>query len=76
MEEKRKGGAYSTDTKCVGLARLGADDQKIAAGSMKDLRDIDFGPPLHCLVVVGDAHPAEDEMLEIFRCQPTADSRA
>eukprot|EP00775_Hariotina_reticulata_P002686 gene2686-2987_t len=31
--------------------RLGADDQQIVAGSMQQLLDVDFGPPLHCLVL-------------------------
>jgi diphthine synthase len=51
----------------VGLARLGTSSQKIVAGSMKELLDIDFGPPLHSLVIVGDTHIMEEEFLMFFR---------
>lgn len=57
---------YSKETKCVGLARLGYKDQMIVAGRMKDLLDVDFGAPLHCLVIVGETHIVEEEMLEFY----------
>lgn len=66
IEEKRAESAYNEDTHCVGLVRLGSEMQKIVAGSMKDLLTIDFGPPLHCLVIVGKTHPLEKEMLEFY----------
>lgn len=28
--------------------------------------DIDFGPPLHSLVIVGETHPIEDEALKMY----------
>ncbi|XP_057782114.1 probable diphthine methyl ester synthase [Salvia miltiorrhiza] len=59
--------AYNEDTTCVGLARVGCEDQMIVAGSMKQLLTIDFGPPLHCLVIVGDTHPVEQEMLHFYQ---------
>lgn len=58
---------YSEDSTCVGLARVGCEDQVIVAGSMKQLLTIDFGPPLHCLVIVGETHPVEEEMLEFYK---------
>lgn len=66
IEEKRAESAYNEDTHCVGLVRLGSEMQKIVAGSMKDLLTIDFGQPLHCLVIVGKTHPLEEEMLEFY----------
>nr|GEU87914.1 probable diphthine methyl ester synthase [Tanacetum cinerariifolium] len=39
----------------------------VVAGSMKKLRTIDFGPPLHCLTIVGKTHPVEEEMLNFYR---------
>jgi len=59
--------AYGRDTLCIGVARLGSDDQKIVAGPMEKLLDIDFGPPLHCLIIVGETHPLEEEMLEFYK---------
>lgn len=59
--------AYSEDTMCVGFARLGSEDQKIVAGTMRQLESVDFGAPLHCLVIVGKTHPVEEEMLDFYR---------
>lgn len=53
VEQSRKEGAYGPDTLAVGLSRLGAPDQQIVAGSMQQLLEVDFGPPLHCLVIAG-----------------------
>lgn len=59
--------AYNEDTNCVGLARLGSEDQKIVAGTMRQLLAVDFGEPLHCLVIVGTTHPIEEEMLNMYK---------
>eukprot|EP01018_Ginkgo_biloba_P016763 Gb_41244 [translate_table: standard] len=66
IEKARGESAYDEDTICVGLARLGSEAQQIVVGSMKDLLTFDFGPPLHCLVIVGKTHPVEEEMLDFY----------
>eukprot|EP00816_Leptocylindrus_hargravesii_P002777 CAMPEP_0196813388 /NCGR_PEP_ID=MMETSP1362-20130617/36419_1 /TAXON_ID=163516 /ORGANISM="Leptocylindrus danicus, Strain CCMP1856" /LENGTH=270 /DNA_ID=CAMNT_0042189605 /DNA_START=32 /DNA_END=841 /DNA_ORIENTATION=+ len=66
-EETLKEGAYSRRSLCVGMARLGQPDQCIIAGAMEDLLKVDFGEPLHSLVVCGpDTHDLELEMLKQF----------
>lgn len=67
IEDLRKEGAYGADTLCVGVARLGSDSQKIVAATMAELRDVDFGPPLHSLIIAGDTHVIEDEILAAYR---------
>ncbi|XP_051123884.1 probable diphthine methyl ester synthase [Andrographis paniculata] len=67
VEQNNNESVCGEDTPCVGLARVGCEDQKIVAGSMKQLLDVEFGPPLHCLVIIGDTHPLEEEMLEFYR---------
>lgn len=67
IEESRGEGAYGPDTLCVGVARLGADSQQIVAGTMEELRHADFGPPLHSLVIAGDTHVIEMEILSAYR---------
>ncbi|KAL9251722.1 putative diphthine methyl ester synthase [Drosera capensis] len=57
---------YGEDTTCVGFARLGSKDQKIVVGTMRQLLTVDFGAPLHSLVIVGETHPVEEEMLCFF----------
>ncbi|KAK6115792.1 hypothetical protein DH2020_008061 [Rehmannia glutinosa] len=66
VEQNHMESVYNEDTTCVGMARIGCEDQVIVAGPMKQLLTIDFGPPLHCLVIVGDTHPVEEEMLEFY----------
>lgn len=39
----------------------------VVAGSMKQLLEVDFGPPLHCLVIVGETHPVEEEMMDFYK---------
>ncbi|CAI0382740.1 unnamed protein product [Linum tenue] len=72
--QKREGSAYDEDTDCVGFARVGSEDQKIVAGPMKQLLSVDFGSPLHCLVITGQTHPLEEEMLNIYRLNTKDDS--
>lgn len=67
VEQKHGESVYGEDTECVGFARLGSEDQKIVAGTMKQLESVDFGAPLHCLVIVGNTHPLEEEMLEFYK---------
>ncbi|GLI62818.1 hypothetical protein VaNZ11_005568 [Volvox africanus] len=66
VEERRKEGAFSCTSLGVGIARLQADDQLIVAGTLKQLLEVDFGAPLHCLVLAGDLHVTEREMLDFY----------
>ncbi|OVA18586.1 hypothetical protein BVC80_1831g132 [Macleaya cordata] len=66
VELSRGQSAYNEDTTCVGFARLGSEDHMVVAGSMKEILTVDFGAPLHCLVIVGKTHPVEEEMLEFY----------
>ncbi len=66
VEQQRGEGAYSGETLCVGVARLGSEEQQIIAGPMARLQQADFGPPLHSLVIAGDTHHVEDEILSYY----------
>ena len=66
-EEVRGRGAYDPDrTLCVGLARLGQSDQCIIAGTLNELRQQDFGSPLHCMIICGEVHDMELEALRPY----------
>jgi diphthine methyl ester synthase len=58
------GGPDSTlDTKAVSLARLGLTSQLILYDTLQELQEIDFGPPLHSLIIGGgELHPLELEI--------------
>ncbi|XP_077220600.1 putative diphthine methyl ester synthase [Tasmannia lanceolata] len=66
VEQMHGESAYGEESTCVGFARLGSEDQKLFSGSMRELMAVDFGAPLHCLVIVGKTHPVEEEMLEFY----------
>ena len=54
------------DTRYVGLARVGQETQKIVSGSLEELVNLDFGPPLHSVIIVGETHELEDEVLATY----------
>src|SRR5215471_13506058 len=54
----------STETVAVAIARLGSETQQIVAGSVGRLVSVEFGPPLHSLVLAGSPiHFLEADML-------------
>ncbi|XP_017293102.1 diphthine methyl ester synthase isoform X2 [Kryptolebias marmoratus] len=66
VQRRREAGeelGVTEDTLCVGLARLGSDDQVIRAGTLQQLASCDLGGPLHSLAVTGRLHPLEVDML-------------
>jgi len=50
----------------VGIARAGSAAPTVRAGTAKTLREVDFGPPLHILIVPGELHDMERQYLERF----------
>ena len=52
--------------KMVVCSRLGSEKELIRYGAVVDLRNEDFGSPLHVLVVPGKLHKKEKEFLESF----------
>ncbi|XP_029002008.1 diphthine methyl ester synthase isoform X3 [Betta splendens] len=59
------------DTVCVGMARLGTDDQVIRAATLRQLMSCDLGAPLHSLVITGQLHPLEVDLLRL-NAEPNA----
>jgi diphthine synthase len=67
IEEEQGLGICSAAALAVGLARVGADDEKIVAGTLEELKQVDFGGPLHSLILVGrNIHELEVEYLRGF----------
>ena len=50
----------------VGCARLGHENFVVKAGKLKEIKEFDFGVPLHCLIFPGKMHFVEEEMLELW----------
>ena len=68
IEAKKENGyeLYTEESKWFGLARVGADDQKVVSGLLKDFVDIDMGAPLHSFIICGELHPIEEEMYNYY----------
>ena len=65
-EEAKKGGVLTEDANCIALARVGAKDQKIVAGTLREFVDIDMGEPLHSFVICGELQVIEDDMFKLW----------
>ncbi|KAI8908957.1 tetrapyrrole methylase [Gorgonomyces haynaldii] len=66
IEDKRQEKVLSPDAIGVGVARVGTDTQQIVAGTLSELLQVDFGGPLHSLVLAGEMHFLEADSLREF----------
>ncbi|EAS32340.3 diphthine synthase [Coccidioides immitis RS] len=75
IEEERKEGVYGPDSLAIGAARVGAEDQKLAVGTLKELTETDMGEPLHCLILLGKrTHDLERDFIREYAiCAETFD---
>lgn len=67
IEKKRKQKVFTRNTRCIGCARIGAEDYRIKFGTARELLNENFGRPLHSLIVPGKLHFMEEEMLEMWK---------
>ncbi|ADJ15085.1 diphthine synthase [Halalkalicoccus jeotgali] len=58
------------DTLAVAVCRAGSPEPVVAADSLSELADREFGGPLHLLVIPGDLHHIEAEALRAFAGAP------
>ena len=66
-EEITKEEAYKVEsTLCIGLARMGQETQKMVAGTLKEISQVDMGEPLHSLIICGELHDLEFEVVKEF----------
>lgn len=53
--------------KFYGVARMGAEDQLILSGSYEELVNVDFGKPLHSVLICGpEMHEIEETMYQFY----------
>jgi diphthine synthase len=70
LESKLRKKAFTPSTLAVVVARAGSDDSVVRAERVERLREVDFGPPPHVLIVPGKLHFMEAEALEVFAGAP------
>lgn len=64
IEESKQKGVTTPESLAVGVARLGAEDQIIAGGTLAQLAAHNWGAPLHALIIVGPMDEVEKEFFE------------
>jgi len=67
IEIRKQENLIHDDLLVVGCARLGSENPVIKAGKLKDIKNIDFGKPPHCLIIPGKLHFSEEEMLGLWK---------
>lgn len=67
IELERREGLITSDTIVVGFARIGHPDYKIITGTLKDLKEKNFGEPLHSIIIPGKMHHIEEEAINSFK---------
>ena len=67
IESRLREGVITNETIVIGCARLGHDDFIVRVGPLKEMKKHDFGGPLHCMVISGDLHFMEEEILEMWK---------
>jgi diphthine synthase len=66
-EMERAENVYGVDSLAIAVARVGAADQKIVAGTLRQLTEADLGAPLHSLILLGTrAHDLERDYIREF----------
>ena len=71
VERKRGRGVCPPGALAVGVARVGQDCQRIVSGTLEELAGVDFGAPLHSLVLAGGPlHEVEAAMVAHFAAKP------
>lgn len=65
IAKKRHDTIFTEDTLCIGCARLGSENSLIKAGKASRIMLEDFGIAPHCLLVPGELHFVEEEMMEM-----------
>lgn len=72
IESRLLEGVITDETLVVGCARLGHSDFVVKSGPLSLVKTFDFGGPLHCLVIPGNLHFSEEEMLQVWSEQKSS----
>jgi len=75
MEEKQKQNLFTKNTIICVIGQAGSLHPTIHADKISTLKNLDFGPPLHCLIIPGKLHFMEIEALIKIAHLPIEDSK-
>jgi len=70
INSKRKGGIFLPHTLTCVVARAGSEQPVVAANEAGILKEMDFGAPMHSIVIPGKLHFKESEALMVLAKAP------
>ena len=66
--------SISNASPAIGVARVGTESQLCVHGTLVELLSVDFGPPLHSMVLLGSMTEVETQLVRAF-CVPAAEAK-
>ncbi|MDP6156602.1 MAG: diphthine synthase [Candidatus Thermoplasmatota archaeon] len=63
MEEMERRNIITPETLVCAVARAGGDEVRVRAGHLREMINVDMGPPLHSIVIPGNLHFMEARAL-------------
>jgi diphthine synthase len=70
INEQRKDNVFNQSSITCVVARAGSEEPRLAADEARKLVKLDFGPPLHSIVIPGKLHFKESEALIVLANAP------
>jgi hypothetical protein len=75
VEAVRQEGWCGPSSLAIGCARLGQPTQLIASGTLAELACVDFGGPLHSLVLCGELHDLEVAFMDTMKAPTVTEAQ-
>ncbi|KAI9809220.1 MAG: diphthine synthase [Sarcosagium campestre] len=67
VEQSRQEAVYDAKSLAIGAARIGSDNERLACGTLEEISQLDLGPPLHSLVLLGArTHDLERDFIRAY----------
>ena len=66
IESSEKRNVIDDSTFVIVASRIGSKNQKIAAGKISNLKNVDFGKPPHTMIIPGKMHFTESDALKVL----------
>lgn len=66
VESEQKRNVFNDSTFAIVASRIGAKNQKIVAGKISNLKNIDFEKPPHTIIIPGRLHFTESDALKVL----------
>ena len=69
IEDRKKEDLINDNLLVIGCARLGSNNYLVKSGKLSEVKEFNFGKPLHCLIIPGKMHFIEEEMFQLWKIE-------